>query len=139
MTHSLNPDKPVVYGALTDMVLEVRSDSDEMLDGFPEDPPAALDAKLAALRVQVSMWYVTHCDPALMGAIETAAAGLGYALMRLPSGAGHDGVYFSKIGIIGMIVPYLDGRSHHPEEWASPEAVGAERRCCFRPCWRWMA
>src|SRR5690606_4886439 len=75
-----------------DLVLEVRSDSDALLDCFPEDLLSALDAELAALNVQVSMKeltrsYVTQCDPVLMGAIETAAAGQGYSTMRLPSGA----------------------------------------------------
>src|SRR5690606_37943875 len=109
----------------------VRSDSDTLLDSFPEELLADLDAELAALKVQVSMKeltrsYVTQCDPVLMDAIETAAAELGHDTMKLPSGAGHDGVYFSATGPIGMIfVPCLDGRSHCPEEWASPEAVGA--------------
>ena len=35
-------------------------------------------------------------------------------------------MYFSETGPIGMIfVPCLDGKSHCPEEWASPEAVGS--------------
>ncbi|AEC21737.1 allantoate amidohydrolase [Pusillimonas sp. T7-7] len=114
-----------------DLVLEVRSDSEAVLDSFPEDLLSMLDADIAALKVQVSMKeltrsHVTHCDPALMGAIESAASELGYSTMQLPSGAGHDGVYCSATGPIGMIfVPCLGGRSHCPEEWASPEAVGA--------------
>jgi len=40
---------------------------------------------------------------------------------RLPSGAGHDGVFVAPIAPMGMIfVPCRDGRSHAPEEWAEP-------------------
>jgi len=46
---------------------------------------------------------------------------LGYASMRLPSGAGHDAVYMAPTGPIGMIfIPCLNGRSHCPEEWIEP-------------------
>jgi N-carbamoyl-L-amino-acid hydrolase len=39
----------------------------------------------------------------------------------LPSGAGHDGVFVSRIGPIGMIfVPCREGRSHAPEESIEP-------------------
>jgi len=46
----------------------------------------------------------------------------------MPSGAGHDGMFVSRVGPIGMIfVPCRDGRSHAPEEWIEPEqaATGA--------------
>jgi N-carbamoyl-L-amino-acid hydrolase len=53
--------------------------------------------------------------------IENAASGAGLTSTRLPSGAGHDGVFVARIAPMGMIfVPCRDGRSHAPEEWAEP-------------------
>ena len=52
-------------------------------------------------------------DAKLQSAIETAAAGLGLATMRMPSGAGHDAQMVAKIAPIGMIfVPSVGGISH---------------------------
>src|SRR3546814_15967839 len=86
-----------------DLVLEVRSDSEAVLDSFPEDLLSVLDADIAALNVQVSMKeltrsHVTTCDSTLMGAIESAASELGYHTMQLPSGAGHDRSEERRVG-----------------------------------------
>ncbi|WP_268606105.1 M20/M25/M40 family metallo-hydrolase, partial [Escherichia coli] len=63
----------------------------------------------------------TDCTPLVMDAVQAAADQLGYANMRLPSGAGHDAVYMAPTGPIGMIfIPCLNGRSHCPEEWIEP-------------------
>ena len=49
--------------------------------------------------------------------IETAAAGLGFKTMHLPSGAGHDAQILAKVTEMGMIfVPSLRGISHSPKE-----------------------
>jgi N-carbamoyl-L-amino-acid hydrolase len=54
-------------------------------------------------------------------AIERASSAAGLSSTRLPSGAGHDGVFVARIAPMGMIfVPCKDGRSHTPEEWAEP-------------------
>jgi len=108
------------------LMLEVRSDSDAVLDSFPETLMAGLADDLAALRLTatatpVSRARPTACSPEVMHAIEAAAGRLGYASMRLPSGAGHDAVYMAPTGPIGMVfIPCLGGRSHCPEEWIEP-------------------
>jgi len=109
-----------------ELMLEVRSDSDAVLDDFPEILLADAAGELAALRVGASQAPVsrarpTACSPLVMQAIEAAAGRLDYASMRLPSGAGHDAVYMAPTGPIGMIfIPCLGGRSHCPEEWIEP-------------------
>jgi len=81
---------------------------------------------IAALRLQATCEEVTRaaptaCAPLVMEAVQAAADRLGYASMRLPSGAGHDAVQMAHTGPVGMIfVPCLDGRSHCPEEWIEP-------------------
>jgi len=109
-----------------ELMLEVRSDSDAVLDSFPETLMDGLAAQLAELRLSatvapVSRAHPTACSPLVMQAIEAAAGRLGYALMPLPSGAGHDAVYMAPTGPIGMVfIPCLGGRSHCPEEWIEP-------------------
>ena len=59
-------------------------------------------------------------------AIAEAANMLGYAAMRLVSGAGHDSVYVSRIAPTAMIfVPCKDGISHNEHESASKEDLTA--------------
>jgi N-carbamoyl-L-amino-acid hydrolase len=101
----------------------------QSVDQFPEELMAAIADDLLALRLSAAALHVsrdrpTQCQPLVMDAVERSAASLGYASMRLPSGAGHDGVYVASTGPIGMIfIPCLNGRSHFPEEWIEPQQL----------------
>ncbi|MDQ8189736.1 M20 family metallo-hydrolase [Roseibacillus persicicus] len=66
----------------------------------------------------------TPCDTRLTEQIlDSVEATTGHRT-TLVSGAGHDGVIFSRITPIGMIfVRCRDGLSHHPDEYASPEDI----------------
>ncbi|QIA27624.1 Zn-dependent hydrolase [Thermaerobacter sp. PB12/4term] len=65
-----------------------------------------------------------EADPQVMEALEGAAHALGYPTLRLASGAGHDAMHLARIAPMGMLfIPCRGGRSHCPEEWASPEDV----------------
>jgi len=72
---------------------------------------------------EIEMRQVAHHDPALatpevQKAIEGAAAKLGLASRRLPSGAGHDAQMMATLGPMGMIfVPSVAGISHAPKEF----------------------
>ncbi|RKF51051.1 Zn-dependent hydrolase [Paraburkholderia fungorum] len=126
---AMTPNVPNAVPGHVELMLEVRSDSDAVLDCFPEDLMAGATAALAELRVSASAVHVsrskpTDCQPLVMNAVERAAEVLGYATMRLPSGAGHDAVYVAPTGPIGMIfIPCLNGRSHCPEEWIEPQQL----------------
>jgi len=86
----------------------------------------------AAIR-PLSRAGVTACAPLVMEAVERAADALGYEHVRLPSGAGHDGVYVARTGPVGMIfVPCLEGRSHCPEEWLEPSQLLDGTRVLYR-------
>ena len=68
-------------------------------------------------------------DPALMDqriqkVIKEEATTLGYDTLSLPSGAGHDAQDMALITPTGMIfVPSVDGISHSPKEYSTPEAI----------------
>ncbi|CAE6765573.1 Zn-dependent hydrolase [Paraburkholderia haematera] len=126
---AMTPNVPNAVPGRVELMLEVRSDSDQVLDSFPEALMDEVAADLAALRLTASMSAVsrarpTDCSPLVMDAVEIAAKRLGYASMGLPSGAGHDAVYMAPTGPIGMIfIPCLNGRSHCPEEWIEPSQL----------------
>ena len=65
---------------------------------------------------------ITHEMQAM---VEEAAALSGFATQRVPSGAGHDAQAIAAITGMAMIfVPSVDGISHSPEEYSTPEACG---------------
>jgi beta-ureidopropionase / N-carbamoyl-L-amino-acid hydrolase len=64
------------------------------------------------------------CDPQMRAALCRAADHLGLRLKDLPSGAGHDAAFMSRICRSAMIfVPCRAGKSHVPEEWAERDAI----------------
>lgn len=143
---SMTPNAANAVPGLVELTLEVRSDSDAVLDAFPETLMAGVAQDLKALRLsagwtQLSRARPTDCAPLVMDAVEAAAGQLGYASMRLPSGAGHDAVYMARVAPTAMIfVPCKDGISHNEIEDAQPghlEAgcnvlLRAMLRCCGR-------
>lgn len=112
-----------------ELILEARSDDQGVLAGFIEtllqrcgDAVAQTGATLAVRELNLSS--PTHCDPAMMQAVAGAADALGLAHVVLPSGAGHDAAYMARLGPAGMVfIPCLNGRSHCPEEWCTPEQL----------------
>ena len=67
--------------------------------------------------------------PPMQELVAAAAARAGLTHQRLPSGAGHDAQAIASIADMAMIfVPSVDGISHAPEEFSTPEdcANGAQ-------------
>jgi N-carbamoyl-L-amino-acid hydrolase len=135
---AMTPNVPNAVPGHVELMLEVRSDSDEVLDTFPEAMLASVTQSLEEVRVTAQATHVsrakpTDCSPLVMDAVQGAAGSLGYANMRMPSGAGHDAVYVASAGPIGMIfIPCLNGRSHCPEEWIEPEHLIDGTRVLYR-------
>lgn len=125
----LTPNASNAVPGSVEMMLEVRSDRQPILDVFSEELLTAIEPELKALGLElrhsrVSQAAPTDCDEGVMQAIDDAAAALGYASRRMPSGAGHDAVYLAKTGPVGMVfIPCLNGRSHCPEESITPEQL----------------
>src|SRR5207245_9669083 len=64
------------------------------------------------------------CAPGLTRLLEQAIEEMGYPLLSLPSGAGHDGVTLSELTNIAMLfVRCRSGISHNPAESVTVEAV----------------
>lgn len=123
------PNVPNAVPGKVEMVLEVRSDSTDVLRDFPERLLQENAFEMRSLRVDASLSDLssgnpTECSTLVIDTVERASARLGYASLRMPSGAGHDAVYMKNLGPMGMIfVPCLNGRSHCPEEWLEPEQL----------------
>lgn len=135
---SLTPNASNAVPGQVDMTLEVRSNSDAILDTFPGELLEEVEAGLNDLRVRASFEDVsrskpTACSELVMQSIERSCNRLDYADMRMPSGAGHDAVYVAPTGPVGMIfVPCLNGRSHCPEEWIDPFQLLAGTRVLYQ-------
>lgn len=125
----VTPNVPNAVPGKVEMVLEVRSDSKDVLLKFPEDllsqcEPVLRDLRLSAVSVALTYADPTDCSMLVIEAVSAAAQSLGFTNITMPSGAGHDAVYVGATGPIGMVfVPCLNGRSHCPEEWLEPEQL----------------
>ena len=63
-----------------------------------------------------------------MQRIEAKTNELGYDYILMPSGAGHDAQFFTKVVPTGMIfIPSVGGISHAPDEWSHWQDV--EKGC----------
>lgn len=128
---SMSPNVPNAVPGRVDMVLEVRSNAQAVLDDFPERVMALCSNDFQRLRVACNAAPLTRtpptkCDDIVMQAVAQAADRLALPHRRLASGAGHDAMHVAATGPMGMIfIPCLDGRSHCQEEWASQEQVAA--------------
>lgn len=66
----------------------------------------------------------TACDPRLVTQLEATLRSLGLRPLRLPSGAGHDGMAFRGLWPVGMLfLRCASGISHHPSESVTVEDV----------------
>jgi N-carbamoyl-L-amino-acid hydrolase len=66
------------------------------------------------------------CNESLRAALHQGARDLGLSETDLPSGAGHDAAFMSRIAPSAMVfVPCRAGKSHAPEEWADRDAIAA--------------
>ncbi|WP_114377393.1 M20 family metallo-hydrolase [Elioraea thermophila] len=71
--------------------------------------------------------------PLVPDLVERAARDLGLSIIRMPSGAFHDAQFLSRICPTGMIfIPCRGGVSHHPSEYATPEACANGARVLAR-------
>jgi N-carbamoyl-L-amino-acid hydrolase len=64
------------------------------------------------------------CDGRVIGALEKAVGGRAY--QRMVSRAYHDTLFMARVCPAGMLfIPCRGGVSHRPDEYATPEAIGA--------------
>ena len=66
------------------------------------------------------------CDAAILDALEEAAKAAGKSYKRMVSRAYHDSLFMARIAPVAMLfIPCRGGVSHRPDEYASPEWIGA--------------
>ena len=67
-----------------------------------------------------------RCSDTVVSAVAASCADLGLTSHRMVSRAYHDSLFLARLAPTGMIfIPCRAGISHRPEEYASPEAIGA--------------
>jgi allantoate deiminase len=118
-----------VIPGLVRMTLDLRSQSDDTRKAAYSQVLAAVDEIACRRGVGAEVESLLDlgscpCAPWLIEQLESAVRRNGVRAMRLPSGAGHDGMAMSKLTDIGMIfVRCKAGISHSPAESVSAEDV----------------
>jgi N-carbamoyl-L-amino-acid hydrolase len=114
------------------LVIDVRTTDPALTKRFVETIDRESEAHAVAAQVTRTSFKTLSdgppvaCDPNLRSALRKGARDLALAEMDLPSGAGHDAVFMSRICPAAMVfVPCRKGKSHAPEEWADRDAVAA--------------
>lgn len=75
---------------------------------------------------QLARFEPVEFDRSVVSLIAQTAAGLGYSVRTLPSGAGHDAQMLARVCPSAMIfTPSKDGLSHNPAEYTSPQDLEA--------------
>jgi N-carbamoyl-L-amino-acid hydrolase len=113
----------VVDARTTDLALTARFV--DIIERKSTDHAAAARVTRAAFTT-LSDGRPVVCDADLRSALRQGARDLGLAETDLPSGAGHDAAFMSRICPSAMVfVPCRAGKSHTPKEWADREAIAA--------------
>jgi N-carbamoyl-L-amino-acid hydrolase len=114
------------------LIIDARTTNPALTKRFMEAIDRESLAHAAAARVQRASFETLSdgapaaCDPELRSALRAGARDLGLGESDLPSGAGHDAAFMSRICPSAMVfVPCRAGKSHAPEEWTSREAIAA--------------
>jgi N-carbamoyl-L-amino-acid hydrolase len=114
------------------LVIDVRTTDPTLTERFVEiiDRESAAHADAAQV-ARVAFTTLSDgppvvCDETLRTVLRQSANELGVSEMDLPSGAGHDAAFISRIAPSAMVfVPCRAGKSHAPEEWADRDALAA--------------
>ena len=120
----------VIPGEVT-FSIDLRNVNDELLNTMHGDITAFIDATRDRTGLGISLERVSYYPPCpfhpdCVGAVRNATAKLGYSVMDVVSGAGHDAIYAARLAPAGMIfVPCKDGISHNEIEDAKPEHLEA--------------
>ncbi len=118
----------VIPGQVT-LSLDVRHQSDILREQACAQFRAQADT-IATERGISACWAIVQencsvlCAPDLSNRLRQAIESLGYSVLSLPSGAGHDAVALSKLTDVAMLfVRCQGGISHHPAEAVALEDV----------------
>jgi len=119
----------VIAGKVT-LSLDLRSQSVAVLKDVYDALKSEIEASAKARDVEVGFDLLLDLDACpcydkFISQLEVAVTQTGVRAIRMPSGAGHDGMAMSKLTDIGMIfVRCKDGVSHNPAEFAAAVDIG---------------
>jgi N-carbamoyl-L-amino-acid hydrolase len=127
----VRPNSRAVVPGEVVLVVDIRSPLAERID----EVETAVRSEIAAIadrsRVGVEVEHqleipVTVFDEGCREAVRRACDALGLSSMPVISGAGHDAMSIARIAPSSLVfIPCRNGVSHHPDEYASPDQVGA--------------
>ena len=126
---SVQPNNANVVPGNVELILEVRSSSDQVTNSFLNEiqqygRKMADSQKLDININQLSYSPPTPCSKLIQTTIKQACEKNKLPHQSLSSGAGHDTRYMTEICPSGMIfIPSIDGRSHCPDESITPEQL----------------
>ena len=119
----LLPGFPHTIPGQVDFTLVVRDTSSKVLDELQDAFRKALSAIARRMSLMFEFDIITRMEPVQMSTeiqkiIEANANKMKLDYQYMPSGAGHDAQFMTKVAHSGLIfVPSKDGQSHSPSEW----------------------
>jgi allantoate deiminase len=124
------PGAANIIAGVARFTLDLRAASDPArkaaVDRFDREARAIADRRRLGLAIDpIHMIDTTPCNTEIQERLAAAVSARGAKPVKLPSGAGHDGLMMSKLCPIGMLfVRCKGGVSHNPAEYASPQDIG---------------
>lgn len=124
------PGAANIIPGIVRFTLDLRTASDTARDVAVErfEHEATAIANRRALGFSIELIHqisTTPCDARIQEQLAAAVKATGKRPIRMPSGAGHDGLMMAKLCPMGMLfVRCKNGVSHNPAEYASPDDIG---------------
>ncbi len=122
--------RATIPGEVT-LVVDIRAPETQRIDEAERAIRDAIAAVAASARVGAAVEHaleipVVEFDPSCRNAVRSACEALGLSWLPVVSGAGHDAMSIARVAPASLVfIPCKDGISHHPDEYASPDQVGA--------------
>lgn len=113
------------------LTLDVRNTDEQLLQTAEAEIVAHLHQLAATEGVTITSRVLARFEPVVFDSqvvdlVENIASEQGNTVSRLPSGAGHDAQMLARVCPTAMIfVPSVNGISHNPAEYTSPEELEA--------------
>ena len=113
------------------LTLDVRNTDEKLLQAAEAEIVAHLHQLAATEGVTITSRVLARFEPVVFDSlvvdlVENIASEQGNTVSRLPSGAGHDAQMLARLCPTAMIfVPSVNGISHNPAEYTSPEELEA--------------
>ena len=113
------------------LTLDVRNTDEKLLQAAEAEIVAHLHQLATTEGVTITSRVLARFEPVVFDSlvvdlVENIASEQGNTVSRLPSGAGHDAQMLARVCPTAMIfVPSVNGISHNPAEYTSPEELEA--------------